>query len=78
MFNMLSSLPQFRLPSEFPPKSIANLDLAGPGILSRPQGGTHTEGLQDMGLGDQVRDLNPQVSNHTPMPRLEIPLFDGI
>ena len=30
-----------------------------------------------MGLNIQVRDLNPQSGNHTPIPKLEILLFDG-
>lgn len=77
MFNMLSSLPQFCLPPEFPPRSGARPNSNGSGILPRPPGKTESKGVQGIEIDPQVRDFHLQSGTHTPMPRLEIPLFDG-
>ena len=77
MFNMLSSLPQFRLPPKFPPQSVADPSNSNHGILSRPMGMVEMNELTEEDPGVQVRGLTPHVPNHAPMTHLEIPLFDG-
>jgi len=48
MFNILSLLPQFRLPSEFPPQSVVDPGVADQGIPLRPAGVTEVGDLPDV------------------------------
>ena len=73
MFNMLSALPQFRLPPEFLPRALTNPIQPGTGILQRPKGPRGPIEPPGADMEGPVRGLN----SHVPTPRLEIPLFDG-
>lgn len=76
VLSTLSSLPQFYLPPKYHPRS--NFDP----IL--PHQGNHlgTQGIPDevdQGVVQEVTGRNHQqwTQNHVPMPRLEIPMFEG-
>jgi len=73
MFNMLSALPQFRLPPEFPPRASTDPIQLETGILQRPEGSRGSTEPPGADMEGPVRGLN----SHIPTPRLEIPLFDG-
>ena len=71
-FNMLSSLPP-----EFPPRLITDPCYSSHKILQQPTGMEEPNEPSEKDTGVQVRGLTPHVNSHTPMSRLETPLFDG-
>jgi len=78
MLSMLSTLPQFQLASNFPPRTNTNPILPHQGNLPRSNGIHETDIQSTMDPEAQVRNFHPPTSNHTPKPRLEIPMFDRV
>jgi len=78
MFNMLVALPQFRLLSDFPPRTNFDPILDRDGILPKPNGGLEVEDRHALEREKLVRGTSSQVIGHTPMPQLEIPFFEGV
>jgi len=74
---MISKLPQFSLPMDFPPRSIANPIISNVGILPHAAELQKAKELPVLELIIQVRDSS-QTSHYTLMPRLKIPIFQVV
>ncbi|XP_052209406.1 uncharacterized protein LOC127812896 [Diospyros lotus] len=77
MFSMLVALPQFKLAGEFPPRLGIESILERDGILPRPKGIRMSDerGVYEREL--QGRNMGLANHSHTPVLRLDIPIFEG-